>query len=125
MNKFFRLHDYPKNVQGNIPTFTLNRKLDIWCNDVRHISGISVEELISDEFERPFTKKYLYERYYYGNAKELYELKMGSMTFKEYMTKFLEILRYVPYLKDEMKKFQRFINGFPLAFKDNIKYDEP
>jgi len=36
---------------------------------------------------------------------------MGSMTDEEYMTKFLELLRYVPYLKVEKTKVQRFING--------------
>lgn len=35
-----------------------------------------------------------------GKAKEFYELKMGSMSNEEYTTKFLELLRYVQYLKD-------------------------
>lgn len=42
---------------------------------------------------------------------------MGSMKYEEYMTKFLELLKYVPYLKYEKEKFQRFISGFPLEFK--------
>lgn len=29
------------------------------------------------------------------------------------------------YLKDEKRKFQRFIGGLPLAFKDQIECDEP
>lgn len=49
---------------------------------------------------------------------------MGSMTNQEYVIKFLGFLRYVLYLKDEKAKFQRFISGLPLAFKDQIKYDE-
>ena len=49
---------------------------------------------------------------------------MGSMTEEEYTTKFLELLRYVPYLKDEKAKVQQFFSGFPLAFRDQIKYDE-
>lgn len=40
------------------------------------------------------------------------------------MAKFLELLRYVTYLKDEKKKVQRFISGLPLVFKDHIEYDE-
>lgn len=47
---------------------------------------------------------------------------MGFMTNKEYMTKLLELLRYVPCLKDEATKVQRFICGLPLAFKDQIEY---
>lgn len=67
----------------------------------------------------------MFERYYDGKAKEFSELNMGSMTYEEYMTKFLEFLRYVPHLKDENKKVQRFVSGFPVAFKDQIEYDEP
>jgi len=52
-------------------------------------------------------------------------IKMGSMIDEEYTTKFLDLLRYVPYLKDEMTKFQRFFSGLPLTFRDRIEYDEP
>ena len=58
-------------------------------------------------------------------AKEFYELKMGSMIDQEYTTKFLELLSYVPYLTYEKAKVQQFVNGFPLAFRDQIEYDEP
>ena len=68
---------------------------------------------------------YSSHRYYDGKAKELYEFKMRFMTNEEYTTKFLELLRYVPYLKDNKKKVQRFSNGLPLTFKDQIEYDEP
>ena len=56
---------------------------------------------------------------------EFYELKMGSMTDEEYTTQFLELLRYVSYLKDENSKVQIFVSGFPLDFRDRIEYDEP
>lgn len=41
------------------------------------------------------------------------------------MAKFLELLRYIPYLKDEKKKVQIFVIGFPLVFKYHIEYYEP
>ena len=47
------------------------------------------------------------------------------MTYEEYTTNFLELLRYVPYLKDEKAKVQIFFSGLPLAFKDQSEYDEP
>ena len=49
---------------------------------------------------------------------------MGSMTDEEYMTEFLELLRYVSYLKDEKAKVHIFVTRFPLAFRDWIGYDE-
>lgn len=77
------------------------------------------------EFKRIFINKYLLERYYNKKAKEFYELEVGSMTDEEYTTKFLELSRYVLYLKDEKDKVQRFVSGFPLVFRDRIEYDDP
>ena len=50
---------------------------------------------------------------------------MGSMIDEEYTNKILELLSYVPYLKDDKAKVQRFVSGFPLEFRDQIEYDEP
>lgn len=40
---------------------------------------------------------------------------MGSMTDDEYTSRFLEMLRYVPYLGEEKANIQRFISGFLVA----------
>ena len=50
---------------------------------------------------------------------------MGQLTIDEYISKFLELLRYVPYLKDEKAKIQRFISGFPTTYRDWIEFNEP
>jgi len=58
-------------------------------------------------------------------VKELYKLKMGSMTDEEYTSRFLKLLRYVTYLKEEKAKIHRFISGLLVKFKDNNEFDEP
>lgn len=50
---------------------------------------------------------------------------MGSMTDEEYNRQFLELLRYVPYLKEKKVKAQGFISGFLVAFKYMFEFDEP
>ena len=92
---------------------------------MKRLRGIKKNELSWYEFQRLFRNNYLLERYYDDKAKEFYVLKMGSITNEEYTTKFLELLRYVSYLKDEKAKLQRFVNGFQLSFRDQIEYDEP
>jgi len=92
---------------------------------VKRVRDVRTEELSWHEFKRLFRKKYLSDRYYNNKAKEFYALKMGLMTNEEYTTKSLELLRYVPYRKDKKAKVQRFFSGLPLAFKDQIEYDEP
>ena len=47
------------------------------------------------------------------------------MTDDEYTSKFLELLRYVPYLTEDKAKIKRFTSGLPIAFKDMIEFDEP
>ena len=65
------------------------------------------------------------EQYYEERAKEFYELKLGSMTMKDLNSKFLSLLRYVPYLVDEKPKVQRFLSCLPYHIKDRIEYDNP
>ena len=44
---------------------------------------------------------------------------------EEYANKFLELLRYVRYIKDEKVKIQHFLSGFPQSYKDRIEFYEP
>ena len=47
------------------------------------------------------------------------------MTMKELCSKFLSLLRYVPYIIDEKPKVQQFLRCLPLMFKERIEYDNP
>ena len=47
------------------------------------------------------------------------------MTMKELCSKFLSLIRYVPYIIDEKPKIQHFPNCFPLMFKERIEYENP
>jgi hypothetical protein len=38
---------------------------------------------------------------------------MGKITLETYVKLFMELLRYVTYLKDEKETIQHFLNGFP------------
>jgi hypothetical protein len=60
-----------------------------------------------------------------GKTKEFYELRLGQLTIDEFVNKFLEILRYVPYIKVEKEKMQWFISGLPQTYRDRIEFDEP
>jgi hypothetical protein len=70
--------------------------------------------------ESIFKKKYLSKHYYDRKMKEFFELKLGSMTMDEYERRFLELLRYVDFIKDEKVKIQIFLSGIPSIFSDKI-----
>ena len=44
---------------------------------------------------------------------------------EEYANKFLELLRYVRYIKYEKVKIQYFLSGLPQSYKDKIEFYEP
>jgi hypothetical protein len=48
-----------------------------------------------------------------------------SMTMDEYERRFLELLKYVDFIKDEYVKIQRFLSGLLSIFSDKILYDDP
>ena len=47
------------------------------------------------------------------------------MSMKELSSKFLSLLRYVPYIIDEKPKIQTFLSCLLTSFKDRIEFDNP
>ena len=84
------------------------------------MKGVYGGNLSWKRFEKYFQKKYFSERYFDEKAKEFYELKLGQLTMDEYVNKFLDLLRYVPYIKAEKVNVQRFINGLPKEYRNQI-----
>ena len=46
------------------------------------------------------------EIFFDRKVKEFHELRMGSMTMDAFINRFLDMLHYVPYIKDEKVKIQ-------------------
>ena len=72
-----------------------------------------------------FKQKYLSDRYYNDKIKYFHELRLGQQTMEEYANNFLELLRYVRYIRDEKVKVQHFLSGLPQSYKDRIEFHEP
>jgi hypothetical protein len=47
------------------------------------------------------------------------------MNIDEYERIFLQVLKYVPLIKEETVKIQRYLSGFQSFISDNIEYDDP
>jgi hypothetical protein len=77
------------------------------------------------EFKRYFQRKYLTKRYYDKKMKKFFELKLGSMTIDDYERRFLELLKYISFIKDEQAKIQRYLSGMSSFISDRIQYDDP
>ena len=57
--------------------------------------------------------------------KELYELKLGQMTMEDLINKFLDLLRFVPYIKEEKVKVRQFLSCLPQPYKNYIEFYNP
>ena len=57
--------------------------------------------------------------------KEFHELCMGSMTMDAFINIFQDLLHYVPYIKEEKVKIQKFLGFLPPSFWDRIEFDMP
>ena len=73
---------------------------------MKRVKRIKEKSVNWSTFKRYFKNKLLFEQYCEERAKEFYELKLGSMTMKDLNSKFLSLLRYVPYVVDEKPKVQ-------------------
>eukprot|EP00253_Pinus_taeda_P017694 PITA_17694 len=78
-----------------------------------------------DNFQRFFKERYLTERFYDEKAREFHDLRLGQQTMDEFITRFTSLLRYVPYIREEKAKVQRFVSSLPPYMRERIEFDNP
>ena len=93
--------------------------------DFQASKEINERNIVWKQFQNYFKEKYLFDRYYDDKIKEFHELKLGQLTMEEYTKKFLELLRYVWYIRDDKVNIQSFLSVLPQPYKDRIEFDEP
>jgi hypothetical protein len=52
--------------------------------------------------------------------KEFFEIKLDNQTIDQYELNFLELLKYVPFIKDESVKIHRYLSRLPPPTGDKI-----
>jgi hypothetical protein len=45
LKKYFRVHDFSKNLEARVATFNLNGKASIWWEDLKNMKGVREEDL--------------------------------------------------------------------------------
>ena len=113
MRKYFQVQDYLGNMKARVSIFNLHGRESIRWENLRQVNKINERNITWRSFKKYFKQKYLSDRYYDDKIKEFHELRLGQHTMEEYVNKFLELLRYVRYIKDGKVKIQRFLSGFP------------
>jgi hypothetical protein len=96
------LHNYSSHEEGIISIYKLKGKASMWFDQLVQVHHIKEKSVTWREFKKYFEKKYLTKRYYERKMKEFFELKFGSMAIDEYKRSFLEMLKYVSFIKEEI-----------------------
>jgi hypothetical protein len=65
------------------------------------VNKVRSNELTWKIFKRYFKHKYLTERNFYEKAKEFHDLRLGQMTIEYFVTEFINLMRLIPYLREE------------------------
>ena len=111
-------------MKSRFAIFHLSGRAYISWEQLRQVNKMSERNITWKQFKKYFKKKYLSDRYYDDKIKEFHELKLGQLTMEEYANKFLELLRYVRYIRYDKVKIC-FLSGIPQAYKYRIEFDEP
>jgi len=88
------------------------------------VQHVDEKKITWRKLKNNFQNKYLIKCYYDRKTKELFELKLGTMTMDEYERIVLELLKYIDLIKNEQFKIQRFLLGIPSIFNGMIQYDD-
>jgi hypothetical protein len=120
MRKYFQLHNYSSHAEGRIAIYQLKGNASMWRDQLVQVQHIKEKSVTWREFKKYFEKKYLTKRYYNKKMKVFFELNLGSMTIDEYERRFLELLKNVSFIKDEIVKIQRYFSGLPSFISEKI-----
>jgi hypothetical protein len=69
----------------------------LWWDQLKQAKNLDEKMISWRNFKGYFQEKYLSEPYYEMKMKELFELKLVSMTMEEYEKRFFELLKYVDF----------------------------
>eukprot|EP00253_Pinus_taeda_P021056 PITA_21056 len=125
MNKYFQLYEYDHNLKARLAIFQLQWKATLSWEEVKIVRGVSEHNITWEKFQKYFKERYLTERFYDEKAKEFQDLRLGQQTMDEFITRFTSLLRYVPYIREEKAKVNRFFSSLPLAMRERIEFDNP
>ena len=122
--------DNPKTMdevvrKARLAIYQLQGKATLWWEEMKMVHTIDEKTVTWEDFQVKFENHYFSKRYYDDKAKEFHELRLGQVTIDEFVAKFTNMLRYVPYICEEKEKVQRFLKCLPAVYKEKIEFDNP
>eukprot|EP00253_Pinus_taeda_P029084 PITA_29084 len=119
------LYEYDHNLKAILAIFQLQGKATLWWEEVKIVKGVTEQTVTWDNFQKYFKERYLTERFYDEKAREFHDLRLWQQTMDEFITRFTSLLHYVPYIREEKAKVQRFVSSLPPYMRERIEFDNP
>ena len=91
-------------MKSHLAIYNLNGKEARWWRDLNHTKKDELREIQWSKFHKIFHKKYMSERFFDRKVKDFHKLRIGSMAMDPFINRFLDMLHYVSYIKDEKVK---------------------
>jgi hypothetical protein len=104
--------------------YNMKGKASIRWQYLKLAKGLKKKQLEWSGFKKYFKKQNLSENYYERKKFFFYELQLGQMIM-DLINKFLDLLRFVPYILEDKVKIQRFVIYLPQSYRDRIQFDNP
>ena len=102
-----------------LAVFQLEDEAQVWWNWAK--TSRDLEAMTWAEFQELFMGKYFPDTAHHAKAQEFLELKQGTMTMMDYVTRFTELARFADdYVATDMAKVRRFENGLKLSIRGRI-----
>ena len=102
-----------------LAAFQLEGEARVWWIWVR--TSRDLEVMTWAEFQELFMGKYFPETARHAEAQEFLELKQEAMIMMDYVTRFIELARFVDdYVAIDLVKVRRFENGLKLSIQARI-----
>jgi hypothetical protein len=117
----FALRDYTSSMKVRMAVFQLKGSALLWWKTLLLQLNMAVEDMSWELFQEWFRERYLSEEFIEHQLNEFNALRQGGRTVPEYKARFMELLRYAPYLNMEKIKVNRFVFGFNSSLRAKVR----
>jgi hypothetical protein len=125
LDRCFGLRPYGSNLKARMAIHLLRGNATTWWRQEEFKGHIDINTLTWETFLERFRARYLSEQFCQRRIDEFHDLQQRGLSVAQYETKFLELLPYVDYMKDEKLQVNRFIKGLNHTLYGMVRMTPP
>ena len=125
MTRCLTLQEYTSTSKSKLAIFQLKgAALNWWGNQERQLH-LTPDTVPWELFVEKFKGKYLPASYQEEQAGALHALVQRHLSVEEYEERFMELVKYVPYLDNDERQVERFVYGLNAKIRAQVRMWKP